>query len=162
MVATPLVALGLTNPKNHDFLGSAQQSIMMYVSTCLRPVLIVISFFIAVNLTFVSFDYLNYVFFQAFGSILATISGDVGAEFALPVIFAGMLVYSYFCMSVLMYVLEIINDIPDKISRWIGGTMLNPGGNVRQIISEAKGGVGAHGHASLLERLLLRRRPYVP
>ena len=53
-----------------------------------------------------------------------------------------MLVYSYFSFAMMMHILEVINDLPDKILRWIGGTMLMPGGSVRQLLSEAKGGYG--------------------
>ena len=140
MVATPLVALGLTSPKGHDFLGQAQQSIMMYVSTCLRPVLIIISFFIVINLLYVGFEYLNYVYLIALSSLLnIQISMP---SLTLVIVFASMLVYAYFCFTLLVYILETINEIPDKVSRWIGGTMLSPGGNIHQMVSEIKGGVG--------------------
>lgn len=138
MVATPLVALGLTSPKGHDFLGQAQQSIMMYVSTCMRPVLIIISFFIVINIIFVSFEFLNYVYLMALSNL---INFKVALpSFNLIVIFASMVVYAYFCFMLLTTVLETINEIPDKVSRWIGGTMLSPGGNIHQIVSETKGG----------------------
>lgn len=141
MVATPLVALGLTNPKGHDFLGQAQQSIMMYVSTCLRPVLIIIAFMLAINLTYVAFDYLNYVFLITISTVLNV--SDSEAAFNMLFIIGTLMVYSYFAFAVMMTVLEVINDLPDKVSRWIGGTMLSPGGNIKQMLSEAKGGVGS-------------------
>jgi hypothetical protein len=148
MVATPLVALGLTSPKGHDFLGQAQQSIMMYVATCLRPVLIIISFFIVINLLYVGFEYLNYVYLMALSGLL-NISVSM-PSLSLVIVFASMLVYAYFCFTLLVYILETINEIPDKVSRWIGGTMLSPGGNIHQMVSEMKGGVGgsAQGMAS--------------
>ncbi|MDA9832716.1 DotA/TraY family protein [Gammaproteobacteria bacterium] len=148
MVATPLVALGLTSPKGHDYLGQAQQSIMMYVAVCLRPVLIIISFFIVINLLYVGFEYLNYVYLIALSKLLdITISTQ---SLNLVIVFASMLVYAYFCFTLLIYILETINEIPDRVSRWIGGTMLSPGGNIHQMVSEMKGGSGgaAQGAAS--------------
>ena len=148
MVATPLVALGLTSPKGHDYLGQAQQSIMMYVAVCLRPVLIIISFFIVINLLYVGFEYLNYVYLIALSKLLdITISTQ---SLNLVIVFASMLVYAYFCFTLLIYILETINEIPDRVSRWIGGTMLSPGGNIHQMVSEMKGGSGgaAQGVAS--------------
>ena len=50
MIAAPLVALGLTNPQGHDYLGMAQQSVLMFTATMLRPAIIIIAYFIAINL----------------------------------------------------------------------------------------------------------------
>ena len=42
MVAAPLIALGLTHPEGHDFLGKAEQAIMLLLGIFLRPVLMVV------------------------------------------------------------------------------------------------------------------------
>src|SRR6202041_1577984 len=45
MVAAPLVAMGITHPENHDFLGRSQQAVMLLLSVFLRPALMVIGLF---------------------------------------------------------------------------------------------------------------------
>ena len=140
MIAAPLVALGLTNPQGHDYLGMAQQSVLMFTATMLRPAIIIIAYFIAINLLFVGFKYLNYMVINIM-PVWVTLNDDNVAVNALFIV-GVMLVYSYFSFAMMMHILEVINDLPDKILRWIGGTMLMPGGSVRQLLSEAKGGYG--------------------
>ena len=54
VVAAPLVAAGVTSPVGHEFLGRAEQSMMLVVSVVVRPILILMSFIIAVIVTYAS------------------------------------------------------------------------------------------------------------
>ncbi len=62
MVAAPLVAMGVTHPDGHDFLGRASQSVMLLVSLFLRPSLMLIGLFAAMILCQVSLSMILYTF----------------------------------------------------------------------------------------------------
>lgn len=62
MVAAPLVCLGLTHPENHDFLGSAAQSLMLFLGVFLRPTLILIGLIAGMILSYVSLSMVVYTF----------------------------------------------------------------------------------------------------
>ncbi len=59
MVAAPLVCLGFTHPEGHDFLGRAEQGLMLLLSVFLRPVLLVIGLISAMILSYVALLLLN-------------------------------------------------------------------------------------------------------
>ena len=62
MIAAPLIALGLTHPEGHDFLGQAQQSMMLIVAVFLRPVLVVMGLIISMIVSYVALKIVNYGF----------------------------------------------------------------------------------------------------
>lgn len=70
MAAAPLVALGLTHPEGHDFMGKSEQSLMLLLGVFLRPVLMVIGMIAAMILSYVV---LNMVVF-GFGGIIKSIT----------------------------------------------------------------------------------------
>lgn len=91
MVAAPLVCFGMTHPEGHDFLGKAEQALMLMLGLFLRPVLIVLGFIAAIILSYVSFAIVNYGFshvlrelfnnFIAFGTNSALhLSPETGAS----------------------------------------------------------------------------------
>lgn len=62
MVAAPLVALGITHPDGHDFLGRSVQAVMLLVGLFLRPALMLIGLFAAMILCQVSLSIIIYTF----------------------------------------------------------------------------------------------------
>ena len=61
MVAAPIVALGITNPQGHDFLGRAEQCIMLIFSVAIRPATIILGFIFALILSYGCFYLFNYM-----------------------------------------------------------------------------------------------------
>ena len=62
MVAAPLVALGITHPDGHDFVGKSTHAVMMLVGLFLRPVLMLIGLFASMILCQVSLSIILYTF----------------------------------------------------------------------------------------------------
>ena len=56
MLAMTLIAMGLTHPEGHDFLGKSEQALMMMVSVFLKPALIVLSFITSIILTYIGME----------------------------------------------------------------------------------------------------------
>lgn len=59
MVAAPMVCLGLTHPEGHDFLGKAEQALMLLLNVFIRPVLMVIGLIVAMVMMYVTLRILN-------------------------------------------------------------------------------------------------------
>jgi defect-in-organelle-trafficking protein DotA len=72
MIALPLVALGVTHPEGHDFLGKAEVALMLVLSACLRPVLMVFGFIGGMIMSFIGFSVVNYMF----ANVLVSVFGD--------------------------------------------------------------------------------------
>lgn len=87
MVAAPLVCLGLTHPEGHDFLGKAEQALMLLLSVFVRPVLLIIGLISGMVLSYVALLLLNTGFVGIITSLYASSStssavhsaGDVNA-----------------------------------------------------------------------------------
>ena len=83
MIALPLVALGVTHPEGHDFLGKAEVALMLTLSACLRPVLMVLGYVSGMVMSFIGFSAINYMY----SSVLAFVfnGGDQTTQ-GLPVV----------------------------------------------------------------------------
>lgn len=79
MVAAPLVCLGLTHPENHDFLGSAAQSLMLFLGVFLRPVLILIGLIAGMILSYVSLSMVVYTFTGILSDLFAIHGSHAGS-----------------------------------------------------------------------------------
>ncbi|OGT46574.1 MAG: hypothetical protein A3F17_05190 [Gammaproteobacteria bacterium RIFCSPHIGHO2_12_FULL_41_15] len=75
MVAAPMVCLGLTHPEGHDFLGKAEQALMLLLNVFIRPVLMVIGLIAAMILMYVTLRILNAGFI---GILIDTTTSFVG------------------------------------------------------------------------------------
>ncbi|MDF1796593.1 MAG: DotA/TraY family protein [Coxiellaceae bacterium] len=75
MIAAPLVCFGMTHPEGHDFMGRAEQALMLALSVFLRPALMVIGFLAGMLLTYVGFAFVNTVL----GRVLVTAFGNPDA-----------------------------------------------------------------------------------
>ena len=150
MVAAPLVALGLTHPEGHDFLGESKQALMLVLGIFLRPVLMVIGLISGMILSFVAlrilvFSYSGFIadiFYVvapvgtidgangdplgssivAFGNVMLSNLGSIGGM--VMSLLALPLFLAFF--AALVYVVtnqcfSLIYVLPDYILRWIGG-----------------------------------------
>jgi defect in organelle trafficking protein DotA len=132
MLAAPLVALGVTHPEGHDFLGRAEQALMLAVSVFIRPALIVIGYFAAMLLSYVALRYVIYTFSYVFGAsnyyLGLGLSGFLISLFVvLPLFFSlfALVVYQVITQSY-----ALIFSLPDQVVKWVGisqqSTYFNP------------------------------------
>jgi defect-in-organelle-trafficking protein DotA len=138
-LAAPLVALGLTHPEGHDFLGKAEQSLILLLNLFVRPTLMIFGLIVGILVSYVLFELIQHGIMTVFSSI--NIMGGKGADFGsklsgLMFLKAAYGTYGFLSSLVLliilsMYVLLIqqcavlafsgIYKFPNKIMRWIGG-----------------------------------------
>lgn len=129
MVAAPLMALGLTHPEGHDLLGQAEQGLMLLLGVFLRPIGMIIGLFLSISLSMVAVNLVNYgfmfVIFDYFSNIAGIDAGAVGSGVTAKVTMISTLglfmVYSYLSYSILEMSFSLIYQIPDRITKWIGG-----------------------------------------
>ena len=77
MVAAPIVALGITHPEGNEAFGKGEQAIMLILNVFLRPAMMVIGFFTAIMLSYVTVWILNAGFENVSSFMLGTGGGDV-------------------------------------------------------------------------------------
>ncbi len=82
MAAAPLVAFGMTHPEGHDFLGKAEQALMLALGVFIRPALMVIGFVAGMLMSYVAFNFVNTVIGRVF--ISAFNPGVAGSNQAGP------------------------------------------------------------------------------
>lgn len=131
MVAAPLVAMGVTHPEGHDFLGQAEQAQILMASIFIRPIAIVISFIAATALSFVLMWLVNTSFVGIMYSSFASFTGattaldvanNTGATYTDAIwLLTCLMVYIYITMSVLEYCFSMLHEVPYMLVRWIGG-----------------------------------------
>lgn len=119
MIAAPLVALGVTHPEGHDFLGQSEQAMYLLLNVFLRPILMVIGLVAGMVISRIAFTFLNEGFYQ----ILA----DTGLLNPINSLFTGglqmlgiLFVYTSTLISMLNLSYSTIHQIPDRIMRWLG------------------------------------------
>lgn len=117
ILAAPLVALGITHPEGHDFLGKAEQSIMLLASVFLRPMLMVFGFIFGIILSYVALSVFNHGFSIAV-QFLNDYNGDI---FSIVYQTAMMAIYSAAVLAIVNRSFAMIYEVPNKVLRWIGG-----------------------------------------
>lgn len=144
MVAAPLVAFGMSHPEGHDFMGRAEQALMLALGVFLRPALMVIGYVIGIVLVYVVSGFLNTVIGQVFMSTYhAEYAPNIGDAFdgAWSILggspggnagtqtgrFTDMLLIPVVLSMYAMIMLEATNQcfsaihqLPDMVLRWIG------------------------------------------
>ena len=150
MVAAPVVALGITHPNGHDFLGSAQQAVMLLVGIFLRPSLMLIGLFAAMILCQVSLSIIIYTFSGFASDIFYVMQPNTGGPGSDPVLMGAtaamahvalsgppwisiasllmpLLVFPMFLaiFTMLVYTatttcFSLIHHLPDYVGAWIG------------------------------------------
>lgn len=170
MVAAPLIALGITHPDGHDFLGRATHAVMLLVGLFLRPVLMLIGLFAGMILCQVSLSIVLYTFsgfcadifyvshpikgiplqgdlvLQSAGKAMAvTMGGGGGTGFGK--IMTSLLVFPLFLAVFAMMVytttvtcFSLIHQLPDYIMAWIGGPQSH-GANAQGMLDTVKQGM---------------------
>ncbi|MDF1654738.1 MAG: DotA/TraY family protein [Coxiellaceae bacterium] len=151
MVAAPLVCFGMTHPEGHDFMGKADQALMLALSVFLRPALMVIGFISGMLLSYVAFDFVNTVlgrvFISAFASSPTTANSTTNwapLDAVWIVINGGvnrgetgsysgngltdfllipllLVAYGMIAVEVVNQCFSAIHQVPDMVLRWIGG-----------------------------------------
>lgn len=121
MVATPLIALGLTHPEGHDLLGKVEQTLMLWVAMFVRPAALIIGLIAGVVLSFVAIDVLN----AGFGVLTTdmfptTLSKDISLGVRQTTIMALLMIYTLIVISLMQQCFALINVVPARITRWIG------------------------------------------
>lgn len=143
MFATPLIALGLTHPNSHQFLGASDQTLMMLFMLALRPVTIMIASFFAMFLCQNAVYFLNEGIIRFMEVYFDITSATVNVSDFGALLFGVMLVYTYTLFVVMVQSFSIIGLLPDKIGSWIGmGPMggTNPLQQVMGLRSSFEGG----------------------
>jgi hypothetical protein len=129
LIAAPLVAIGLTHPAGHEFLGRSQQALMLLVSVFIRPPLILIGFLIGIVLCFVGTQMINLLMSSVILNITQIINNgsksldlsSSAAPFGLSILYM-MMTWTY-----VMAIMRLVNQafglvyvLPNYICRWIG------------------------------------------
>lgn len=127
MAAAPLVCLGVTHPEGHDFLGKAEQALMLFLSIFLRPALMVIGLVAAMIVSFVAFRMLT----SGFSTILTSLMQKGGGAYNFHSASGGFVVLISFCMVWVIFGMmtmelieqcyKLIYQLPNYILKWIGG-----------------------------------------
>ncbi len=148
MVAAPLVCLGLTHPEGHDFLGKAEQALMLLLAVFVRPVLLVIGLIAGMILSYVALLLIN----TGYGGIISSLYGTPGNDLGvgtnllsisnnllgsqLNTAHAGafgslaiilmvaptlLIIYAMLVYMVIQQSYSLIFVLPERILIWIGG-----------------------------------------
>ncbi len=117
VIAAPLVALGITHPEGHDFLGKAEQAVMLLASVFLRPMLMVFGFIFGIILSYISISLLN----QGL-NVALRFMGDINYGDMLVLVSQTtlMIIYTGLILAVINRSFSMIYEVPNKVMRWIG------------------------------------------
>lgn len=114
MIAAPLVALGVTHPEGHDFLGQSQQAVMLLMGVFLRPVLMIIGLMAGMLLAKIGLTIFN----NAFAMVLTGAHINAGMMIGM---FTGItFIYSVLVMQVVTQCYSLVFAVPDRVLRWLG------------------------------------------
>lgn len=144
MVAAPFVALGIAYPEGHDFLGKAQQAGILLLNVILRPIVMVMSLFFALLLSYVVFRMYNFSFIYVVAGYLGDVDEDLSLSFSMLYLIALILTYAYTCLALVGECFAVIVTLPDKIMRWIDSTTLPPD-QAQEMVQEVSGAVKSAG-----------------
>lgn len=140
MVAAPLVAFGLTHPEGHDFLGKAEQAVMLFLGVFLRPVLMVIGMVAGMIVSYVAFKLLIYGFVGILGDVFGQASHTTLAStivhvaqsedghgvsiLGLIVLPALLIMFSMMVYTITQHCFSLIHSLHENIMRWIGAPQM--------------------------------------
>lgn len=145
VIAAPLVALGITHPEGHDFLGKAEQAVMLLASVFLRPTLMVFGFIFGIILSYISISLLNQGLSIAL-RFMGTLSGDILALVSQTTL---MIIYTGVILALVNRSFSMIYEVPNKVMRWIGHHPENTPeeGMLHQIRGQVDSNMREIGHA---------------
>lgn len=120
IVAAPLVAMGLTYPDGHEFLGQSQQSVVLLLGVFVRPVVLLMSFVFGFFLFYVATNLTNIGFVNLLATMLPNIY-ESSLSARAPAMLALIMCYCYILITVTEFSFATTYKIPEKILIWIGG-----------------------------------------
>lgn len=145
MAAAPLVCLSLTHPEGHDFLGVAQQALMLLLGVFIEPVLMIIGLIGGMIVSYVSLKIVIYTFsgFLSdlfYGQLGPAVSGSpsllsaaqtASANFATQNVGGSVLIGLAFPIFLIVFTsivytvtntsFSLIYALPSGVMDWIGG-----------------------------------------
>lgn len=120
VLATPLILLGMSNPKGHPLLGNAQKLMMMLLAVALKPALILLGFLLSNASVSMAVMLFYAVAFPALETMLSSwVSGSDWQIFSIVLILA-MVIYLYMIFQIIVYSFSLTYHVPTRIFRWIG------------------------------------------
>lgn len=116
MLVAPLMALLLIYPEGHDWVGRAEQGVLLLVSIFIRPTLLVLGLIIAMLFSKVAVDLIN----SGFDTIITDLSLTSGFTGGLAVI-AFMIIYTSILFIIVQQVFTTcIVKLPEQVERLLG------------------------------------------
>lgn len=132
MIAMPLVCVGLTHPEGHDFLGKAEQALMLLLGILVRPTLMIIGLVAGMLLSYVAFRFITYGFIEVLhnvfntsthGSVLsgswAAATVNMNSEFLIVFILL-LILFASVVYQITKHCFSLIHALPDNVMQWIG------------------------------------------
>ena len=138
LAAGPIVAIGLMHPESNEVLGKAEQGLMLILNLMLRPVLMIIGLCAGIILVRVVLLFFTW-------SLNTLIATDLLQIRSVGAVVAMLFVYTYSLSMLIQRAFSLINQVPDKLMRWIGssGGEVGEGGEfvqgARQSVQENAG-----------------------
>jgi defect-in-organelle-trafficking protein DotA len=142
MAAAPLVCVGMTHPEGHDFLGKAEQALMLFLGIFLRPALMVIGLVTAMVISFVAFSMLTSGFGTVLNSLIDSSHSAFGNGFLVLISNCMVLIiFGMMTMELIEQCYKLIYQLPNAILQWIGGPQT--GQDFGQMAQGVRGAVSA-------------------
>ena len=123
MAAAPLVCMGLTHPAGEEFLGKAEQALMLFLSIFMRPVLMVIGLIASMIVSFVAFKMVLIGFAGIFHDLAKPAYSALNDNSGLLHLINGCITYVIFgfiVMEIIEQSFKLIYQLPNNIMSWIG------------------------------------------
>jgi len=147
VAAAPLVCMGLTHPEGHDFLGKAEQALMLFLGIFLRPALMIIGLIASMVVSFVAFHMLITGYTSVIASFVTQKTGTLGqvqgenqfSDFICAVLL--MATFGIFTLEIIEQSYKLIYQLPNNIMTWIGGQ--RTGEDFGQMAAQLKSGVSS-------------------
>lgn len=140
MLAAPLIALGMMHPQGHDFLGRAEQAMILLLSVFARPLAILMGFIfglIMANATMWLFNHM--IMLPLFEHMeVEAMTGSPMGRYVMILLLTAL--YSYVVMAVLDETFSLIYKLPNQLMRWIDPRYHQQSDEI-QVLAEAKQGV---------------------
>lgn len=168
VTAVPLIAIGITHPDGkHDVAGNLEQGLMLVLTLFLTPVSMIIGLIAAMVLSFVTFGMLNHTFSMFMHNLYSTTSfnytsqinisqavSDAQSSYDSASVMSQMLfmpilvtIFTTIVIEVMHQCFALIYQVPEYITRWIGGEQSNFSSMIERSMGAVKdaGGAAAKG-----------------
>jgi uncharacterized membrane protein YgcG len=139
MVAAPFVAIGIMSPTGHEIYGRAEPSLMIILSTFLRPTLMIFGMVAGMILAPQVVTMINGGFNVVIGSIYGG-SGHSPGPVELMLLISA---YGSLICTTMNKCFALVFMIPDRVLTWLGGQAGAGAGGEAEALSQVKGSVDA-------------------